>query len=121
VPYRITDAAAALNPRTPVIVGVGQSSEQIGDPSYRGLSPVELGAAATRAAIEDAGVGASTIVSRIDTVAGVRQFETSSPTAPAPLGRSNNFPRAVTGRVGANPRRAILDVAGGQSPRARAK
>ena len=116
MPYKITDGSAALDPRTPVIVGVGQSSEQISDPGYAGLSPVELAAAAARAAVADAGVDLSSLAPHIDTVAGVRQFETSSPTAPAPLGRSNNFPRAVTGRLGANPRRAILDVAGGQSP-----
>ncbi|WP_440072196.1 hypothetical protein [Streptosporangium sp. OZ121] len=37
-----------LDPRTPVLVGVGQSSERIGEPGYRRLSPVELAAAAVR-------------------------------------------------------------------------
>jgi len=36
--------------RTPVIVGVGQSAENIGDSSYRGMSSVEL------AALSDTGV-----------------------------------------------------------------
>ena len=105
-----------MDPRTPVIVGVGQMSEQIDDAAYQALSPVDLAAAAARAALVDTGIDPAAILPDIDTVAGVRQFETSSPTAPAPLGRSNNFPRAVMGRLGANPRRALLDVAGGQSP-----
>ena len=29
-----------IDPRTPVLVGVGQSSERIGDPGYRRRSPV---------------------------------------------------------------------------------
>ena len=51
----------------------------------------------------------------IDTVAGVRQFEISTPQATAPLGRSDNYPRSVAGRVGADPKRAVLEVVGGQS------
>jgi len=49
-------------------------------------------------------------------VAGVRQFENSSPGAKAPLGLSDNYPRSVAGRVGAEPARAILEVGGGQGP-----
>ncbi|MCC5698374.1 hypothetical protein LH612_35095, partial [Klebsiella pneumoniae] len=52
----------------------------------------------------------------IDTVAGIRQFEISTPGATAPLGRSNNYPRSVAKRIGAAPRRAILEVTGGQGP-----
>ena len=52
----------------------------------------------------------------IDTVAGVRQFETSYPGARAPLGRSDNFPRSVARRIGADPARAVLEVTGGQAP-----
>ena len=33
-----------VDARTPVIVGVGQSAENIGDSSYRGMSSVELAA-----------------------------------------------------------------------------
>ena len=39
-----------VDARTPVIVGVGQSAENIGDTSYRGMSSVEL------AALSDTGV-----------------------------------------------------------------
>ncbi|WP_066361341.1 acetyl-CoA acetyltransferase [Herbidospora mongoliensis] len=98
------------DPRTPVLVGAGQVSERLGDPAYRALSPVELAAAAAAQAI--AGLDPRAI----DTVAAVRQFEISTPQAVALLGRSNNFPRSVAARIGADPKRAILDVTGGQSP-----
>ncbi|GAA2312825.1 acetyl-CoA acetyltransferase [Streptomyces violaceusniger] len=107
-----------LDPRTPVLVGVGQSSERIDDADYRRRSPVELAADAAREALADAAAdgGAEAVAAAIDTVAGVRQFEISQPTSVAPLGRSNNYPRSVARRLGADPARAILEVAGGQSP-----
>jgi acetyl-CoA C-acetyltransferase len=107
---------AGLDPSTPVLVGVGQSSERIDLPGYRGLSAVELAAAAAREALADTGVAPDVVARAVDTVAGVRQFEISSPGASAPLGRSDNYPRSVAGRVGAAPRRAVLEVVGGQSP-----
>ncbi|WP_406316710.1 acetyl-CoA acetyltransferase [Streptosporangium sp. NBC_01639] len=105
-----------IDPRTPVIVGVGQSSERIGEPGYRRLSPVELAAAAVREAIADTCAEAAAVAAAVDTVAGVRQFEISGPGAPVPLGRSTNYPRSVAARVGADPGRAILEVVGGQGP-----
>ncbi|MDP9845460.1 acetyl-CoA acetyltransferase [Streptosporangium lutulentum] len=105
-----------IDPSTPVLVGVGQVSERIGEPGYRCLSSVELAAAAAREAIADTGAVAATVAAAVDTVAGVRQFEISVPGAPAPLGRSTNYPRSVAVRVGATPGRAILEVAGGQGP-----
>jgi acetyl-CoA C-acetyltransferase len=106
----------SLDPRTPVVVGVGQSAERLGTPEYRRRSPVDLAADAVRAALADTGGGAAAIATAIDTVAGIRQFEISSPAARAPLGRSDNYPRSVASRIGAAPRRAILEVAGGQGP-----
>ncbi len=109
-----------LDPRTPVIVGVGQASERLGDPGYQGLPAVGLAAAALRAALDDAAAGGpagpGAIAAAVDTVAGVRQFEISAPGARAPLGRSDNFPRSVAGRAGLSPARAILEVGGGQAP-----
>ncbi|HEY1821860.1 MAG TPA: acetyl-CoA acetyltransferase [Trebonia sp.] len=110
-----------LDPRTPVIVGVGQSSERLGDPGYQGLSAVGLAAAALRAALIDAagdpgGADPAAIAAAVDTVAGVRQFENSRPGARAPLGRSDNFPRSVAARAGLAPERAVLEVGGGQGP-----
>ncbi len=107
-----------LDPRTPVVAGVGQASERLGDPAYRRLSPVDLAAEAVREALADAlaGTGDAAVAAAIDTVAGVRQFEISHPRAPAPLGRSDNYPRSVAARIGASPARAILEVVGGQAP-----
>ena len=102
-----------LDPNTPVVVGVGQAAERIDDPNYRGMSPVELAAAAARAAVDDC--GAEDAGAAIDTVAGVRQFEISG-VINAPLGRSNNYPRSVANRIGAAPARAILEIVGGQGP-----
>lgn len=103
-----------LDPRTPVVVGVGQAAERIDDPDYRAMSPVELAAAAAQAALDDC--DAKAVAAEIDTIAAIRQFEISGPVATAPLGRSNNYPRSVAKRVGAEPRRAILEIIGGQGP-----
>lgn len=105
-----------LDPRTPVLVGVGQVSDPIDGPDYHRASPVELATTAARRALSDTGVDAAAVAAAIDTVAGVRQFEISIPGAVAPLGRSDNYPRSVAGRLGAQPVRAILEVAGGQGP-----
>jgi acetyl-CoA C-acetyltransferase len=105
-----------LDPRTPVVVGVGQASERLDDPGYRHRSPVELAAAAARDALADTGADPAAVAAVIDTVAGIRQFENSVPGARAPLGRSDNYPRSVAHRIGAEPARAILEVSGGQGP-----
>ena len=83
-----------LDPRTPVVVGVGQSSERLGEPGYRRRSPVDLAADAAREAIRDTGLGAgagqAAVAAAIDTVAGIRQFENCvarRPRAARPLGQ----------------------------------
>ncbi len=106
----------SLDPCTPVVVGVGQAAERIGDPDYRAMSPVELAAGAARAALVDCGADVDAVATAVDTVAGVRQFEISGPVAAAVLGRSNNYPRSVAKRLGARPARAILEIVGGQGP-----
>jgi acetyl-CoA C-acetyltransferase len=107
---------AELDPRTPVVVGVRQASERLGEPGYQRRSPVELAADAARDALADTGADPAAVASAIDTVAGVRQFENSTPDARAPLGRSDNYPRSVAGRIGARPARAVLEISGGQAP-----
>ncbi|MDN5915279.1 MAG: enoyl-CoA hydratase-related protein [Pseudonocardia sp.] len=107
---------AEADDRTPVLVGVGQSSDRIDDPGYRRLSAVGLAAEAAHAALADAHADPVALAAALDTVAGVRQFENSTPTAHAPLGRSTNYPRSVAARIGADPARAVLEVAGGQAP-----
>jgi acetyl-CoA C-acetyltransferase len=105
----------SIDSRTPVLVGVGQAAERIDDAYYRGMSAVELAAAGARAALDDCGADTAKVAASIDTVAGVRQFEISGPAKPV-LGKSNNYPRSVTHRIGADPARAILEVVGGQGP-----
>ncbi len=105
----------AVDPRTPVVVGVGQFTERIDDPGYRGMSSVELASAAASAALADTGTDESAVAAVIDTVVGIRQFEISS-RGPAPLGSSTNYPRSVCHRIGASPARAVLEPIGGQGP-----
>src|SRR4051794_9583335 len=101
---------------TPILVGVGEASERLEADNYRGLSPVELAAAAASAAIADA--GGRDLAAQIDVIAAIRQFENGSPGIKAPFGRSNNFPRSVARRIGANPAHAVLEKSGGQGPQA---
>jgi acetyl-CoA C-acetyltransferase len=103
-----------LDPRTPVLVGVGQHAERVDDPDYRGLSAVGLAVAAANQAIADA--AGKRIAAAIDTIAAIRQFEISTPIGFAPLGRSTNVARSIARDLGADPQRAILEVTGGQGP-----
>jgi acetyl-CoA C-acetyltransferase len=105
----------AVDPRTPVIVGVGQFTERIEDAAYRGMSAVDLATEAAKAALADTGADARAVAKSIDAVVGLRQFEISGP-IPAKLGKSNNYPRSVMLRVGADPARAVLEPVGGQGP-----
>jgi acetyl-CoA C-acetyltransferase len=104
-----------FDPHTPVIIGVGQIIDRLGEEGYEALSAVDLAARASSFALADTGAAPEAVAAAIDTVGGIRQFEISTPGAPAPLGKSNNYPRSVSSRIGANPRRAILEVGGGQS------
>ena len=92
-----------VDPRTPVVVGVGQFTERIDDPSYRGMSAVELATAAATAALADTGADAGAVANAVDTVFGLRQFEISGP-MPAALGKSNNYPRFGDATRGWGPR-----------------
>jgi acetyl-CoA C-acetyltransferase len=104
----------SVSGNTPVIIGVGEASERIDAPDYAALSPADLAGRAAAAAVADA--GGRDIAGAIDVVAAIRQFEVSGPRAVAPFGRSNNFPRSVAKRIGADPARAIWEVVGGQGP-----
>ncbi|MCH8613384.1 acetyl-CoA acetyltransferase [Arsenicicoccus dermatophilus] len=107
-----------LDPRTPVVVGVGECGERLADPAYAALPPAELAARAVAAALVDAAprVGLGTLRRAVDVVADIPQFAVSTPDALAPLGHPDNMPRAVASRAGLVPRLAITDVAGGQGP-----
>lgn len=112
------ESRRVIDPRTPVVIGVGQVTERIDDADYRALSPVELAAEAARHALADSGADPTSLAAAVDTIVATRQFEISVPNAPAPLGKSNNFPRSVAARIGADPARAVLDKVGGQGPQA---
>ncbi len=110
-----TDLIAGVDPSTPVIVGVGQATERLDDADYAALGEADLAARAVTAAFADCGAGAD-LADSVDVVAAVRSFEKSSPASQSPLGRPDNLPRAVAARTGMDPRRAVEEVTGGQSP-----
>jgi acetyl-CoA C-acetyltransferase len=105
-----------VDPRTPVIVGVGQFTERIDDPDYRGMSAVELATEAVRAALADTGADVTAVANAIQVFAGLRQFEICTPFADPALGASDNYVRSVARRVGADPERALLEPIGGNGP-----
>lgn len=105
-----------VDPHTPVVVGVGQFTERIGTPDYRGMSSVDLATEAVRAALADTGADAAAVAQSIEVFAGLRQFEICTPFGSPPLGASDNYVRSVAQRVGADPARAILEPIGGNGP-----
>lgn len=96
---------------TPIIVGVGQFTERLDDPAYAALAPADIAARACQAALTDAGVATDAI----DLLGAVRTFEDSR-AGPGPFGKPNKFPLAIARRLGIEPKVAILEKAGGQSP-----
>lgn len=104
-----------MDDNTPVIIGVGQVSERVGEPGYLERSPMDLAGAALKAAFVDAQAKRS-LPKALDTLVGVRQFEQSATRYSAPFGCADNVPRAIARRVGANPVHAIHEVVGGDRP-----
>lgn len=105
-----------VDPRTPVVVGVGQFTERIGTPDYRGMSSVDLATEAVRVALADTGADVAAVAQSIEVFAGLRQFEICTPFDDPFLGASDNYVRSVAQRVGADPVRAILEPIGGNGP-----
>lgn len=99
---------------TPVIIGVGQASERVGEPNYEALSYMDLGGRALAAAIGNAGATGD-LAGAIDTLAAIRAFEMSRPGKEPPFGGPDNIPGALAKRVNASPRRLILSPTGGQT------
>ena len=89
-----------IDPRTPVVVGVGQAGQRLADPAA-GLEPIALMADAARAALADAGAGLS-----VDTVAVAEIISWRYPDPGALLARG----------LGIEPRTTILTTTGGNSP-----
>lgn len=104
-----------MDDNTPIIIGVGQYSERVGEDGYRKLSHMDLAGEALKAAFVDARARRK-LGPALDTLAAIRQFEISATRYSAPFGHSNNTPRSIARRAGANPARAILEVVGGQGP-----
>jgi acetyl-CoA C-acetyltransferase len=96
----------ALDPRTPVIVGVGQWSNRVdrGEPA---VEPADMMAEALRRAAEDSGAGARVLVS----ADAVRVSQSLSRRYPNPA-------RLVAERVGATPRDEAVTPIGGNEPQA---
>jgi len=103
-----------MDDRSPVIVGVGQVVERIGEAEWQGRSAADLAAWAAERAIADAGA-TSDIEPLIEVVSAIRTFEDSG-AAPSPFGKPDKFPLAVARRIGLTPKYAILEAVGGQSP-----
>jgi len=93
-----------IDPRTPVIVGVGQASQRLDEPA-QAREPIDLLADAARAADSDAG-GARSVLAALDTIAVVDMVSWKYPDPGALLGR----------RLGVEPRTTITTTVGGNSP-----
>ena len=101
--------------QTPVIVGVGQYTDRLDTPQYRGLSSVELAVEAASRACRDA-LDDPRIVAQIDGIGALRTFEDSIPRYSTPFGKSDNFPHSIARRLGATPRTAVWASVGGDTP-----
>ena len=100
-----------ISPRTPVLVGVGQYVDRVGDPAT-GLGPSDMLAEAARRAIADSGASDPAI----DSIAVVRLFADSAPMYRPPFGGSSNYARSLANRLGANPRETLYGPVGGNTP-----
>ena len=105
----------------PVIIGVGEAVEHLTSSLEDASSAQELAALASRRALEDALVfedeaSLHPLAAEIDVVVATRTFPDSAPMWPMPFGSSNNMPRSIAQRLGANPQRAIYSKVGGNTP-----
>ncbi len=108
---------AAIDPRTPVLVGVGQVTVHWdGSDAATAPSPVGLAVEASRCALDDA--GGSAFAAAIDRVVFVRTMLDSVPGVPQPFGRCANPPGTLARDLGLTPQRAIYSVVGGDQPQA---
>lgn len=102
-----------LAANTPVLVGAGQVVQREAD----ARSPLQLAAAAARAAVADC--GGTGVAARIDTVSVTRLFSDSMGFQSCPFGGSNNPPMSLAAALGANPAHCIYGQVGGNEPQAR--
>ena len=106
---------SAIDPRTPVLVGVGQRTVH-----WKGEGaapdPAGLCADAARAALADS--GSADLKAAIDRVMVIRTMADSVPGAPQPFGRCANPPGTLAEGLGLGPVEALYSVVGGDQPQA---
>ena len=101
--------------RTPVLVGAGQITQREPDPA-KALAPMDLTAAAARAAATDSGAGAR-LLETLDTLVVLRSFSDTSWRFKSPFGRYANPPEALAHKIGADAaQRLIYTHPGGNMP-----
>ena len=98
--------------RIPVLVGSGQVTQREEDPSVA-LSPMDLTAAAARAAAEDSGAGQKALEA-LETIVQFASFSDTSWRFVCPFGRYTNPPKSLANRLGATgAKRLVYTYAGG--------
>lgn len=99
----------------PIIIGVGEVVEHLAADLMKSSSVQSLAAQAALEALKDAGE-IKELADNLDVVVAVRTLVDSSPMWPMPFGKSNNMPRSIAQRIGANPATAVYSKVGGDSP-----
>ena len=108
-------SARATDDRQPVLVGVGQVTQREPDPRAA-LGPLDLMAAAARAAAADSGVG-DALPAALDQLTVIRLFADTSPRFVSPFGKQTNPPLSVARRIGAHAvRQHVYTWPGGNMP-----
>jgi acetyl-CoA C-acetyltransferase len=107
-----------VNPQTPVLVGVGQVVRHwTPSDAEPAPSPLDLQAAAARAALADSGE-AGALADAIDAVVVVRSMLHSVDGSRQPFGRCANPPGTLASELGLDPDCCIYSVVGGDQPQA---
>jgi acetyl-CoA C-acetyltransferase len=106
----------------PVLIGAGQSQQDVPKVLSGAKDPIDMMAAAIQAALSDL-IGrispdqnSDQIKTQIDRVTAVRLFSDSGPLFPCPFGGSNNVPLSVSKAVGLKPAHLIYTKLGGEQP-----
>jgi len=98
----------SLDPRTPVLVGVGQVTDRPGSDAGDGRlqEPLELMVRAVRGALADAGGSTARLLSAVDSIRVVRSFQWQVPDPGA----------MVAAELGITPRQSLCSTNGGTTP-----
>ena len=106
-----------IDPRTPILVGVGQITDTTDQPSSE-RSRVAFCTEAANLALADtkATIGGHALGREIDAIAVMEFFSDISPRFASPYGRSSNPPQSVANRLHAEPRQLLYTHSGGNMP-----